>query len=247
MKNLLNTIILILILSNIINAQESTKTDPLLNYKHFLEVGLSLDLTRINTNHTMFNNELGKFEFIKNNYLPTFHSSINFGWLIKEKNSNKLWTIKTGLNFTSKNAELMDESNNKLNLSSGYIQIPLQFGLRIPLNNNKEKKKSFKAFELNWGVYASTPFSQRLSSIDNLDSKDDFIIANYIRYGAIGEIVFTNLNNKGQGNKFGIRFSKDFTRISKLKNSTTNLYPYYYSIGVFYNIANKYSGNRSKN
>ena len=34
-----------------VTAQENLQTDPLLNYKNFYEIGLSVNGTRVNTNH----------------------------------------------------------------------------------------------------------------------------------------------------------------------------------------------------
>lgn len=56
----------------------------------------------------------------------------------------------------------------------------------------------------------------------------------------VADIAFTAFNDEGHGHKFGLRFSGDFTSITKFYDTENELYPYYINIGVFYNISNDY-------
>jgi flagellar hook protein FlgE len=241
MKN--KTWLLILVLSltafNVI-AQENLPTDPLLNFKKFYEIGLSVNGTRVNTNHTEFNTSNGQFKFEKNNYLPNIDGSFNYGWLFKDKENSSVWSLKTGINIVNRNANLTDSVNSNLRLYTGYLQLPILFGFRSPLRYNTVKNNFYRAFEINAGVYAATPLMQKLDNPDNLDASGENLPSNYIKIGIIGEIVFTALDSKGHGHKFGIRASNDFPTILKLKETPNELYPYYYTIGLFYNITNIY-------
>lgn len=214
-----------------------------MNFKNFYEVGISINGTRVNTNYTQFNTSNGSFNFKKNNYIPSTSGSIHYGWLLKlkiDEETSTLFTIKTGLDIINKNANLLDSIGNDLRLSTSYVQIPMLFGFRMPLEYRTVKNNLFRAIELNAGVYVASPIFQKLDHPDNLDSELKSLEFNYFRFGFLGEIVFTALNNKGQGHKFGIRASNDFTDILKVKKTETELYPYYYTIALFYNILNNY-------
>jgi hypothetical protein len=244
MKNKNLTIIFgLLLLAFNLNAQDNLTADPLLNFKNFFEIGLSANGTRVNTNHTVFNSSNGKYQFQKNNFLPTIDASFNYGWLFKDKGSS-IWTLKTGINLLSRNANLTYESpilgNQELRLTTGYLQIPIQFGFRSPLKYNTFKNNFYRAIEFNAGVYAATPITQKLDSPDNLDAGGKTLPTNYFKFGLIGEVVFTALDSKGHGHKFGIKVSNDFPIIFKVKETPSGLYPYYYTVGLFYNITNLY-------
>jgi hypothetical protein len=223
-----------------VTAQENLQTDPLLNYKNFYEIGLSVNGTRVNTNHTVFNTSKGQYNFQKNNYLPTIDASFNYGWLFKDKENNSIWTLKTGINMLSRTANLTDSVGSNLRLYTGYLQIPIQFGFRSPLKYNTVKNNFYRAIEINAGVYAATPITQKLDNPDNLDAGGKTLPTNYFKFGFIGEVVFTALDSKGHGHKFGIKVSNDFPTILKVKETPNELYPYYSTIGIFYNIMNIY-------
>jgi hypothetical protein len=241
MKN--KTLIIILGISLVsfnVKAQESLTTDPLLNFKNFYEIGISANGTRVNTNHTVFNTLNGKYSFQKNNYLPTIDASFNYGWLFKDKESSRILTFKTGVNLLSRNANLTDSIGSNLRLTTGYLQIPFQFGYRGPIKYNTVKNNLYRAFEFNAGVYAATPIMQKLDNPDNLNAGGEALPSNYFKFGFIGEVIFTALDSRGHGHKFGVRVSNDFTTIAKIKETPNELYPYYYTIGLFYNISNRY-------
>lgn len=223
-----------------LTAQENVQTDPILNFKNFYEIGISANATRVNTNHTVFNTSDGQYHFQKNNYLPTIDASFNYGWLFKDKENNFIWTLKTGVNLLSRNANLTDSVGTSLRLNTGYLQIPLQFGFRSPLKYNTVKNNFYRAIEVNAGVYAATPITQKLDNPDNIDAVGKNLPTNYFKFGLIGEVVFTALDSKGHGHKFGIRASNDFPTLLKVKDTPSELYPYYYTIGVFYNLTNIY-------
>lgn len=223
-----------------VTAQENLTADPLMNFKNFYEIGLSANGTRVNTNHTVFNTSNGQYNFNKNNYLPTIDASINYGWLFKNKESSGIWTLKTGINILSRNANLTDGLGSNQRLNTGYLQIPIQFGFRSPLKYNTVKNNLYRAFEFNAGVYAATPVMQKLDNPVNLDASGEALPINYFKFGFIGEIVFTALDSKGHGHKFGLRVSSDFPTILKIKETPNELYPYYYTIGLFYNLTNRY-------
>jgi hypothetical protein len=221
-------------------AQENLLSDPLLNFKNFYEIGISVNATRVNTNHTAFNTSNGEYNFLKNNYLITSDASFNYGWLFQEKESKLISTLKTGVNILSRNADLTDSTGTNLRLGTVYLQIPVQFGFRSPLKYNTVKNNLYRALECNAGFYTATPIMQKLDHSDNLDARGKSLPTNYFKFGFIGEIVFTALDNKGNGHKFGLRVSTDYTTILKIKDTPNQLYPYHYSIGLFYNILNRY-------
>jgi hypothetical protein len=223
-----------------VTAQENLPTDPLLNFENFYEIGFSANGTRVNTNHTVFKTSDGQYNFQKNNYLPTIDASFNYGWLFKDKTNSSIWTLKTGVNLLSRNANLFDSLGSHLRLNTGYLQIPIQFGFRSPIKYNTVKNNLYRAFEFNAGVYAATPIMQKLNSPDNLDADSQTLPTNYFKFGFMGEILFTALDSKGHGHKFGIRVSNDFPTILKIKETPNELYPYYNTIGLFYNISNRY-------
>jgi hypothetical protein len=235
------TISLVLSLTALnVTAQENLTTDPLLNFKNFYEIGLCANGTRVNTNYTIFNSSKGQYMFQKNNFLPAIDASFNYGWLFKDKESSLIWTLKTGINILNRNANLKDSIGSNLRLNTGYLQIPIQFGFRSPLNYNTVKNNFYRAFEINAGVFVATPIMQKLDNPDNLDAGGVALSANYLKFGFIGEVVFTALDRKGHGHKFGMRVSNDFPSILKIKKTPNDLYPYYYTIGLFYNLTNKY-------
>jgi hypothetical protein len=221
-------------------AQENIPADPLLNFKNFYEIGISANGTRVNTNHTYFSTSNGKYTFRKNHYLPVIDASFNYGWLLKDKENGAIWSLKTGINMLNRNANLTDSSGSRLRLNTGYLQVPVQFGFRAPLKYNTIKNNFYRAFEINAGLYAAAPFTQKLDNPDNVDAGGKMLPVNYLKFGVIGEIVFTALDNKGHGHKFGIRVHNDFTTIAILKETEHQLYPYYYTLGLFYNITNRY-------
>jgi hypothetical protein len=225
-----------------LSAQEIVPADPLWNFRHFYEIGLSASGVRVNTNYTHFNTPSGVFDFRKNRYLPVLDASFNFGWLLKDReDEGPIWTVKTGLNILNRNADLRDSNGQTWRLSTSYIQLPVQFGYRIPMNFNTVKNNLYRAFELNAGVYAATPLQQKLDHPDNVDTKPGNAFGNYLRFGFIGEILFTAFNSKGHGHKFGLRVSADMNNLVRLKETPHRLYPYYYSLGIVYNILNRYS------
>lgn len=214
--------------------------DPLLKFKNYLEIGLSASAVRVNTNYTTFQTPTGTYNFKKNDYVPTLDGSINYGWLFKEKNSSAIWTLKTGVNFISRAANLSDSLGNNLRFSTGYLQIPLQFGFRLPLNYNPMKNNLFRAVDLNFGFYAAIPYFQKLDHPDNIDAKAAKMTGYYLRFGFISEIAFSALDSRGHGHKFGLKSTADLSSFIKFNKTTYELFPVYSSIGIFYNITNQY-------
>ncbi len=221
-------------------AQENPATDPILKFKNCYEIGLSFNETRVNTNYTQFETNNGIYNFQKNHYLPGMDGSFNYSWLFKSKESNDIWMLKSGIHLLSRSANVTDPSGVYKRLNTGYIQIPVMFGFRSPLQYNTIKKNLFRAIEIHAGFYAATPIMQKMDDPNNLDASAASLNANYLKFGFMGDITFTALDSKGHGHKFGLRASNDFNSIVKFKETPHQLYPYYYTIGLFYNITNRY-------
>lgn len=234
-------IILALILGSLqLKAQQITPTDPLLKFKRFTEVGLVISGSRVNTNYTQFKTPKGVFNFEKNTYLPAIDAHFNYGRLLKNKDGNTIRTFKTGLNLTSRKANLLDSDSTMWRHSTTFLQIPFQYGLRFPQRFNTVKNDLYRSFEINFGFYLSIPMFEKLDHPDNVDSGGDFILLSNLRVGFISELVYTALDSKGHGHKFGIRTGIDFIHINEIIDTPSKLYPVYSTIGVFYNIANRY-------
>jgi len=229
-----------LLMTQTLIAQESMPVDPILKFKNFYEIGLGINATRVNTNHTEFNTSRGPYNFQKNSYLPNLDASLNYGWLFHQEDGSTTWTLKTGLNVLSRSADLTNSEGANLRLYTSYMQIPIQIGFRSPLKYNTFKNNLYRAFEFNAGVYVALPSLQKLDDPNNVDTRAATIPPNYLKFGLISEVLFTALDSKGHGHKFGIRVSSDFTAMAKFADTPNELYPYYYSIGIFYNIMNKY-------
>ena len=180
------------------------------------------------------------YSFYKNRFKPSFGASYLFGWLLSDKEVPMVWHIKTGFQLLEKKAGLKDAQMNDLMLRSSYLQIPVQFGFRIPLFHNTMKNGYYRAFEISAGVFAATPFSEDLINPNDIDHEDAFMFGNYVRFGAVGEFSYSTFNSKGNGHKFGIRAYNDFKGMWKIKETPTELYPVYYTLSVFYNILNNY-------
>lgn len=225
---------------NTLRGQDTIPEDPILRFKSFEEFGITLNTMRVNTNHTTFMTSNGRYDFIKNNILVSLDANINFGILIKSKRSKNSIYLKSGIHLLSRLADLNDNNGSEVRLSTGYIQVPVQFGSRFPLNYNTIKNNLYRAIEVYVGVYAATPFMQKLDHRDNLNARFEFLGANYIKFGIISDLVFTALNTNGYGHKLGIRATSDFTGLVKFNETDNELYPYYSNIGLFYNIRNKY-------
>lgn len=219
--------------------QDTLTKDPLLKFKIFTETGISVNETRVNTNFTTFDTKNGMYFFEKGKYLPTVDAMINFGWIFKDK-ANQISTLKTGINLTSRVANLVDSIGTELKYSEGFIQIPVQLGLRTKKNFNTFKNNLFRAIEFNFGLYVSIPYFEKLDFKNNIDSEGSIAFGKYYRFGCLGEIAFSALNEKGYGNKFGLRVSIDFNSIAKVKETKYQLYPYYNSVGIFYIISNRH-------
>jgi hypothetical protein len=238
-KTFIFTIVIFTIGMTSLKGQETIINDPLLQFTNFYEIGLSINSTRVNTKFTNFETLNGKYNFEKGNYIPTLDGLINYGWIIKAKNDG-IMTLKTGINLTSRGGNVVDSIGESLRYSEGFIQIPVIFGIRVAKNFNTVKNNLFRATEYNFGFYTSVPYYEKLDYKNNLDSDGTSSIGNYLRFGAIAEIVFSALNNKGYGHKFGIRASIDFNTIVKFKDTKYELFPYYNTIGIFYNIMNEH-------
>ncbi|MCC6384090.1 MAG: hypothetical protein LC117_05185 [Bacteroidia bacterium] len=229
-----------LLMLNPLKGQPVPQEDPLAGFKNFFEIGISVSAVRINTEFTRFQTLKGDFEFRKNHYQPSIDADFSFGWLINDKSAPVIWRVNTGVNLLNRNAELTDGTGRDLLLSTGYLQVPLQVGLRSPLKFNTIRNYLFRAFEFSAGLYAATPFMQKLDLKDNLDSKADFLGFNYFKFGLIGEVAFTAFSSSGNGHKAGLRVSLDFATMAKLSETEYQLYPYYYSAGLFYILINEY-------
>lgn len=223
-----------------ISAQEKTISDPLLQYNRFFEIGLLASANRTNTNFSEFSNSDGVYVFKKNQYLPSLDINLNCGWLIKDSEYTGLWTIKSGCNYVNRSATLLNGSSENLRLKTGYLQIPIHVGYRSPIKYNTFKNNMFRAFEVNVGLFMAFPLHEKLDHPDNLDSKGSEITFSYIKAGYFAELVLSSLNDFGKGHKFGIRISNEFTGIGKILGTSNELYPFYRSIGIFYNPHNKY-------
>lgn len=214
--------------------------DPLSSFKKFYEFGIGFSQTRVNTNFTEFTSNQEAYTFRKNSYASGIEAGFNFGWLIKEKNNVSIWNVKSGLHVQTRSAELSNQDGTALRLSTAYLQVPLIFGFQSPLKNNAIASKHFKAFEFSGGLYAASPLIQKLDKIENIDSPGKRVAFNYVRFGYVGEIAFTAFNNKGEGHKFGIRASSDFTTRISFRETNSPLYPYYINVGLFYMLSNRY-------
>jgi hypothetical protein len=230
------TIIFLILEITSLKAQEAMTKDTLLQFKRFHDYGISINATRVNTNYTEFVTDKGKYSFDKNKYLPTFDFGMNYGWYIKYKEAGDFLSVKTGIKCTSRNADLKDSIMNNLRFWTGYIQVPVQFGFRIPLKPNMIKNNRFRSLEINAGFYAAVLSSERLDSKDNVDASWTSSFGNNIRFGSLAEIAFIAYSDNGQGHKFGLRISRDYNSIYKFKNTKNQLYPYFITNGIFYDI-----------
>ena len=244
MKNHTKILIFLIVFLSFENktlSQNTITDDPLKKFKHFYEMSIGVGANRANTENVSFTTPNGTYNFYKNDYLPSFEGTFNIGWLFNDLETKSIYSIKTGINIYSRSANLVDPNNETLRLQTGYLQIPVQVGIRLPMNHHTIKNNYFKAFEINTGVYAAIPISEKLDYTNNVDSRaDSNTFANYVRFGTISEINFSSLNEKGNGDKFGLRFSTDFMGIWKLKETKYGLYPSYINISFFYNINNRY-------
>lgn len=232
--------VLIVILTSIYSNAQDTIQDPLLKFDRFGEMSLAFNATRVNTNNTEFSTSNGDYTFKKNDFLPSVDFNVNFGWLLNKNGIHGISSIKTGLNFTTRSADLLDQNGNSLRLSTNYLVLPVQYSIRKPLTFNTVKNNLFRAMEYSAGFYVSSPFYQKLDHPDNIDSQGNYTWFNYLKFGFIAEVAFTSLNEDGNGHKFGFRVSSDFTSITRFSDTENELYPYFVNIGVFYNISNDY-------
>ncbi|MDD3723640.1 MAG: hypothetical protein PHW92_14355 [Lutibacter sp.] len=237
MKTIILIISFVAIAITSIKGQDTIVKDPLLQFKNFYEFSISVNGTRVNTNHIYFNTNNETYNFDKGNYIPTLDGLINYGWIFKD-NKDGIMTLKTGINLTSRGGNVVNRIGEEMKYQEGFIQIPVIFGIRMAKNFNTVKNNLFRATEYNFGLYTSLPYYEKLDYKNNLDSDGTLSFGNYLRFGGTAEIVFSALNNKGHGHKFGIRASIDFNTIIKFKNTKYELYPYYNTIGLFYNILN---------
>jgi hypothetical protein len=208
----------IVLLTGSAMSQNTMTEDPLLKFHHFYEIGLGFTESRVNTNEVSFDTPNGHYDFVKNNNLPNLDASFNFGWLFKNKKDNEIWLLKTGVNILTRNADVYDSGMN-----------------RLPIKNN-----FYRAFDFNVGLYASVPLAERLDIADNVDARGESVFGNYVKFGTLAEVAFSSLNDKGHGHKFGLRASTDFSGVMKLKDTKTGLYPTYITLGLFYNLSNRY-------
>ncbi|MBX9734117.1 MAG: hypothetical protein K2X37_08635 [Chitinophagaceae bacterium] len=227
-------------LMTIARGQNALTQDPLQNFKHFLQSGVSINATRINTNHFVFETKAGKYQFDKGKYLPAFEIVSNFGWIWRDKDDNSIWLAKTGINLLTRSADLTDSLETNLRFTEGYIQIPIEIGFRSPLKFNTVKNNLYRATEFYIGTYVATPYFEKLDDKKNIDANGKFNFGNTLRFGLLAEIALSALNEKGHGHRFGLRFSSDFPTIVKIKDAKYQLYPYYNTVGIFYNFSNKY-------
>jgi hypothetical protein len=237
---LLSALMFVMTLSTSTSNAQDTIQDPLRKFDMFFENSLSINATRINTNHTEFSTSNGDYTFKKNDYRPTFDFNVNFGWLLNKKDIHGISSIKTGYNFTTRSADLLDPDGNELRLTTNYLMIPVQYSIRQPIKFNTVKNNLYRAIEYSAGFYVSSPFYQKLDHKNNIDSEGKYTWFNYLKFGFVAEVAYTAFNEDGNGHKFGIRCSRDFTSITKFSDTENELYPYYLNIGVFYNISNDY-------
>lgn len=228
-----------------VSIAQDTIQDPLSKFSGFLENTLIFNATRINTNYAEFNTSEGTYSFKKNDFLPTFDARINFGWLFQKNENSSIYSLKTGFNADNRRANLNGPNGEELQLSTLYLGIPVQFGMRNPITFNSSKNNFFRALEYGIGAYISSPVYQKLDHPDNVDASGKTTLFNYLRYGLISEIAFTLFNEKGNGHRFGLRATSDFKSITKIRDTDNDLYPYYINIGVFYNISNFYFKGKS--
>ena len=234
------TTVILLVAMTSIKGQDTLTKDPLLQFKSFYEVTLAVNQTKINTNYTTFNTKNGIYNFEKDSQIPTFDGIINYGWIFKS-NENDIYTLKTGLNIVSRGAKLTDSIGTNLMYTEGFLQIPLQFGVRLPKKFNTIKNNLYKAYDINIGVYVAIPYFEKLDHKNNVDADGISSFGNYCRFGFVSEISYSALSAKGYGHKLGLRVSIDFKSITKFKETKFELYPEYNTIGIFYNILNKYN------
>jgi hypothetical protein len=223
-----------------LKGQDTLTKDPLLQFKSFCEIAVSINQTRVNTNYTTFATKNGIYNFEKGNETPTIDGIFNYGWIFKS-NEHEIYTLKTGLNVVSRGAKLTDSIGANLLFSEGFLQVPLQFGVRFPKRFNTIKNNLYRAFELNVGFYIAIPYFEKLDQKNNLDANVISSFGNYCRYGFVTEITYSALSAKGYGHKLGLRASIDFESITKFKETKYELYPFYSTIGIFYNFFNKYN------
>lgn len=224
-------------------AQDEITSDPLLKYKVFLEEGITINSTKVNSNQSVFNTSSGTNTFNIKDVLPTADINFHIGFIFKNKKNKdiSLNTIKTGLCLLNRNAQFTDSSKTNFRFSTSYLQIPIMYGIRRPLRHNTVKNNMYRAVETNFGFYTATPLFQNLINTDNPNNnKTEFTPFNYLRFGFLGEVLFTELNSKGNGHKIGIRATLDTEGMLKIKETPNQLYPSYFSLGLFYSLYNDY-------
>lgn len=222
-----------------LKAQIRITKDPLLKYKNFLEIGASVNGTRVNTLQSHFETSTGSYDIFKAQYIPTVDGLIYYGWIFKNRHNN-IYTLKTGINLTTRGSNLRNSEGNTMRYKEGVIEIPIIFGFRFANKFMTVKNNLFGAADLNLGLYASTPYNEKLVLRNDIDSKGTFSFGNYIKFGVTSEFVFSRLNIKGNGHKIGIRASFDFNSVIKIKETKHGINPYYNSIGICYYIMNRY-------
>jgi len=120
----ISTFIILELVVSLIKGQEIITKDPLLQFKNFQEIVISVNGIRVNTNFTAFKTKNGIYKFEKGEYRPSCDFFINYVWLIKDKHNN-IRALKTGVGFVTKRANLVDSIGTDLIYSEELIQIPL--------------------------------------------------------------------------------------------------------------------------
>jgi hypothetical protein len=253
-----NNLILVLIcLVIIVNAQDTLQAkqidtlkteqvntnliqDPYLNMKSFNTIDMVLSCLNVNSNNVQF----GDYTLKKGEYYPSSSVGmyIHFPNIFQMNNffgkGKAIANIKTGFLMDFISTDLIDSKNNELSFSQTFINIPLVFSYRMPLNHGNEKgNKYYKAFSLNFGVFMGNSIANRLSSKGDRTLKyGDYEFGNYLRWGYIVEYVYSALNKEGYGHRFGLRITVDANSVIKFNKEKHGIYPTYISMGVFYNF-----------
>ncbi|MCX6351758.1 MAG: hypothetical protein NTX03_07840 [Bacteroidetes bacterium] len=233
--------IIILLAALLINCglhaqQDSTIKDPILKFRISTEYPWGVNFTRIDTRYAT----QGKYELEKGKWLPGVEGGMMYSVRPKSKETKSIFSFKFGWLISSYNTDLTDANGKQMRFRQSFYKIPIMYGFRMPLNYNTVKNGFYRAIQLHVGVYGSSNIGESLGDKRDIDVGFNKDIFNTLHSGFITEISFTAFNQRGHGHLLGLRTSADFTKPILFKKNQNEIYPVYYSIGLFYNILNSY-------
>lgn len=214
-------------------------------YNRFIELNVGVHALNVQNRALFYVGSQIQENYYNDNYRWNSSVALHFGTINQQDTSRlkkyMLYSI-TGFEWSNKSAVLTVQNNQSSEVlirTDHQITLPFVLGIRSPIKYNTIKNGFYRVVDLRFGATFGISAFNSSRSTASVSRSFDFVPFHLVRLGWRTDVGLSFLNMNGHGHRFGFQVNADLTSMRFINISNSKL-PFYYSLGLNYNIINSY-------